>query len=242
MSYSILTLKLQKKVNMNLKEHYDHLYINAIEEIKNNQYIIDHQIDSSTDNRFGITVVIRPSLAVKNKIQDFIDKLKKDNPNQYYYPNLDIHITVLSIISCYNGFDLKTVSIPEYVKVIQKSIDGIKDLEIHFEGITASNSAIMIQGFPSNDLLNQLRNNLRENFKNSNLQQSIDARYTIQTAHSTVMRFRDKIIAMESLLETLEEYRTFDFGKFKVERIELMYNDWYQRNHLTKQLHSFEFK
>src|SRR6187431_1019805 len=124
---------------MNLKEHYNRLYINAVEDIKNNQYVIDGQIDSSSDNRFGITVVIRPSLDVKNKIQDFLDELKKNNPNQYYYPNSDIHITVLSIISCYDGFDLKTVSIPEYAKVIQKSIEDIKEVEIHFEGITASN-------------------------------------------------------------------------------------------------------
>jgi len=227
---------------MNLKEHYDRLYINAVEKIKNGQYSIDRLIDSSTDNRFGITVIIRPSIDVKNKIQDFLNELKKNNPNQYYYPRSDIHITVLSIISCHDGFDVKTISIPDYSKIIQKSVENIKDLEIHFEGITASNSAIMIQGFTSNDSLNQLRNNLRENFKNSRLQQSMDARYTIQTAHSTVMRFREKMTDKEALLKTLEEYRNFDFGKFKVERIELMYNDWYQRNHLTQQLHSFELK
>ena len=100
----------------------------------------------------------------------------------------------------------------------------------------------MVQGFTSSDSLNQLRNNLRKNFKNSGLQQSMDARYTIQTAHLTVMRFREKIIDKEALLKTLEEYRTLDFGKFKVEKLELMYNDWYQRNHLTQQLHSFELK
>ncbi|HEU4789067.1 MAG TPA: 2'-5' RNA ligase family protein [Flavobacterium sp.] len=224
---------------MNLKEHYNSLYVNSIENIKKDQYIIDHLIDSSSDNRFGITVLIRPSLEVKNKIQDFLNELKKSNPNQYYYPNSDIHITVLSIISCHDGFDLKTISIPEYRKIIQKSIEDIKDLEIHFEGITASNSAIMIQGFTNNNSLDQLRDNLRTNFKNSGLQQSIDSRYAIQTAHSTVIRFREKIIDKEALLKSLEEYRTFDFGKFKVEKIELVHNDWYQREHFTQQLYSF---
>ena len=227
---------------MNLKEHYNHLYLNSIEKIKNNHYAIDQLIDSSSDNRFGITVVIRPSFDVQDKIQDFLNELKKSNPNQYYYPNSDIHITVLSIISCYDGFDLKSILIPEYAEIIQKSIENIKDLEIHFHGITASNSAVMIQGFPNSNSLDTLRDNLRTNFKNSKLQQSIDARYAIQTAHSTVMRFRDKITEKESLLKTLEEYRTFDFGKFKVEKIELVHNDWYQRNHLTQQLHSFELK
>lgn len=210
---------------MNLKEHYNRLYVDSIEKIKNNHYSIDNLIDSSSDNRFGITVLIRPSLEVKNKIQGFLTELKKSNPNQYYYPNLDIHITVLSIISCHNGYDLKTISIPEYSKIIQKSIEDIKDLEIHFQGVTASNSDIMVQGFINNNSLDQLRNNLRRNFKNSELQQSIDSRYAIQTAHSTVMRFREKIIDKNALLKTLEEYRDFDFSQFKVEKIELVHND-----------------
>ena len=227
---------------MDLKEHYNHLYINAIEKIKNNHYTIDYQIDSVPDNRLGITVIIEPPLEVKNKIQGFIDELKKSNPNQYYYPNSGIHITVLSIISCYEGFDLKTISIPEYVKNIQKSIEDINDFEIHFQGITASSSAVMIQGFTNTNSLNQLRNNLRTNFKQSGLQQSIDARYIIKTAHSTVMRFREKIIDKETLLETLEKYRSSDFGKFKVEKIEFVQNDWYQREQYTEQLHSFDLK
>ena len=227
---------------MNLKEHYNQLYIDAVEKIKSDQYSIDQLIDSSSDNRFGITVVIRPSIDVKNKIQGFLTELKKSNPNQYYYPNSDIHITVLSIISCHDGFDLKTISIPAYSTIIQKSIECIKKLEIHFQGVTASNSAILVQGFINDNSLNQLRENLRINFKNSGLSQSIDSRYAIHTAHSTVMRFRDKIRDKETLLKTLEKYRNFDFGKFKIEQIELMHNDWYQRYHFTQKLHSFELK
>lgn len=227
---------------MNLKEHYNRLYINSLEKIKNDQYSIDQLIDSSSDNRFGITLLIRPSLEVKNKIQGFLNELKKSNPNQYYYPNSDIHITVLSVISCYEGLDLRTISVHEYNKIIQKSIEDIENFEIHFQGITASNSAIMIQGFPSNNALDQIRKNLRVNFGNSHLQKSIDKRYIIQTAHSTVVRFSDKILDKESLFETLEKYRAFDFGKFNVEKIELVFNDWYQRNHLVQNLSHFELE
>lgn len=227
---------------MNLQEHYNRLYINAVKKIKNDHYTTDPLINSSSDNRFGITVIIRPSLDIRNKIQGFINELKKENPNQYYYPNSDIHITVLSIISCHDGFDLKTISIPDYNTIIRKSIEGIKDLEIHFKGITASNSAIMVQGFTNDNSLNELRENLRTNFKNSGLSQSIDARYAIQTAHSTVVRFREKISDKEALLKILEEYRSYDFGKFKIEKIELVHNDWYHRNHLVQPLHSFELK
>ncbi|MNS07796.1 hypothetical protein D3C72_392470 [compost metagenome] len=171
---------------MDLTQHYNHLYNESVETIAANRYQIDPLIDSATDNRFGITLIIRPDAAIKNKIQGFLDDLRAIDSEQYYYPDSDIHITVLSIISCYDGFDLATISVSDYVAIIEKSLLGIKDITINFQGITASSSAIMLQGFTDSDSLNDLRNNLRTHFTNSPLEQSIDKRYSIQTAHVTV--------------------------------------------------------
>lgn len=224
---------------MDLTQHYNHLYNESVETIAADRYQIDPLIDSATDKRFGITLIIRPDVATKNKIQGFLDELRAIDPEQYYYPDSDIHITVLSIISCYDRFDLATISVPDYVAIIEKSLLGIKDITINFQGITASSSAIMLQGFTDSDSLNDLRNNLRSHFTNSALEQSIDKRYSIQTAHVTVARFRKKISNTEKLIDTLEKYRNFDFGIFKVEKYNLVYNDWYQREKFVKELHEF---
>ncbi|WP_231481145.1 hypothetical protein [Sediminibacter sp. Hel_I_10] len=85
---------------MNLESHYKKLYNESISKISSDSYEIDELIDSKKDNRFGITLLIRPSIEIKEKIQNFIKEIKKIEPNQYYYPNSDIHITVMSIISC----------------------------------------------------------------------------------------------------------------------------------------------
>jgi 2'-5' RNA ligase len=225
---------------MNLKKHYDTLYKESIEKIAADNYHIDNQIDSLSDNRFGLTLIIRPDIQTKNNIQGFLDELKEIDPDQYYYPISDIHITAMSIISCYDGFDLSMISIPNYVSIIDKSFVNIHDIEINFQGITASPSAIMIQGFPNTNSLNDLRNNLRTNFRSSGLEESIDKRYSIQTAHSTVARFRKPISNKEKLIEILEKYRDFNFGKFKVENYYLVYNDWYQREKSVKELHEFQ--
>ncbi|MDI1307447.1 MAG: mutarotase [bacterium] len=225
---------------MDLKQHYTALYNESIEKIVTNMYQIDNQIDSLSDNRFGITLLIRPNSETKKNIQSFLDELKQIDPEQYYYPSSDIHITVLSIISCYDGFDLETISIPDYVAIIEKSLVGIQDIAINFQGITASPSAIMLLGFTNSDSLDVLRNNLRTNFTNSGLEESIDKRYSINTAHATVARFRKEINHKEKLIEILEKYRNFDFGKFKVEKYLLAYNDWYQRKQFVKELHEFQ--
>lgn len=225
---------------MDLEKHYHKLYIESIEKILSDDYQTDKRIDAVSDNRYGITLLVRPDIQIKNKIQGFLNELQKIDPTQYYYPNSDIHITILSIISCYDGFDLANLSVPDYVTIIEKSLAGIKDTEISFRGITASAAAIMIQGFTNNTDLDNFRSNLRDGFKNSKLEQSIDKRYSIASFHSTVVRFRNKIKNKDSLLTILDNYRDHDFGTFKIKQFELVCNDWYQREQFTQELHVFK--
>jgi len=224
---------------MNLADHYDNLYQNSIDEIRTEGCKTDSLIKSPNDNRFGITLLIRPPLLVKKRIEIFLNELKNIDNQQYYYPLSDIHITVMSIISCYDGFDLKNISIPNYIRIIEKSIQDVGKFRIKFKGITASTSTIMIQGFYG-EILNTLRNNLRINFQKSHLEQTIDKRYSIKTGHSTVVRFQNKLEQENNYLEALEKYKDFDFGEFDVNRVELVFNDWYQRKEHVKTLNYFD--
>lgn len=224
---------------MDLAAHYNQLFTESSKAILDKNYVIDSTIDVENDNRFGITLLIRPPEIIKNKIQSFLNELKKEDPSQYYYPNSDIHITVLSIISCYDGFRLNQINPEAYISLIQENLAVLQNLEINFNGITASNSTIMIQGFPTNDSLNSFRDLLRKAFQNSSLEQSIDSRYTLFTAHISVCRFRKPINSTEKLISLLEKYRKTDFGKFEVKQIELVHNDWYQKKEKTQILNSF---
>ncbi|MFD1602458.1 2'-5' RNA ligase family protein [Flavobacterium artemisiae] len=224
---------------MNLQEHYDQLYKTAKEAILDGKYSIDSLIKNESDSRFGITLLIRPSDEIKSEIQLLLYDLRKAEPEQYFYPDSDIHITVMSIISCSEEFALNQISPNDYIEIICKSLVEVDRIKIQFKGITASPSAIMIQGFPTDETLNNLRNKLRENFKNSGLQQSIDSRYTISAAHATVMRFQDKLQDPKKLIEISEKYRDYDFGEFEVKNLELVYNDWYQRKSNTRVLGDF---
>lgn len=225
---------------MNLVEHYTNLYKDAIQKIEADSYQTDRLMDS-VDNRSGLTLIIRPNIKVKNNIQLFLDDLKAIEPDQYYYRGSDLHVTVLAIISCYIGFDLSQILLADYVALIKKSIAGQKHFEIEFKGVTASPSCIMIQGFLNNRTLNDIRDSLRVNFKSSDLQQSIDQRYSLQTAHSTVVRFRNRFAKKDEFIKVLEKYRNFYFGTITVDTLELVHNDWYQRKENVKELYRFNF-
>lgn len=224
---------------MNLQEHYNELYKKSSNAILAGNFKLDSQINNISDSRFGITLLIRPSDEIKANIQSFLDELKAIDPEQYYYPDSDLHITVMGIISCYDGFSLNKIKIKEYLEIIQQSMVELDTIEIEFRGVTASPSALMIQGFPTDESLNNFRDKLRENFKKSTLEQSIDSRYAIATAHSTVMRFQEKLQNPEKLIDVVKKYRDYNFGEFQVENLELVYNDWYQREKNT--IHLAEF-
>lgn len=224
---------------MNLQEQYNQLFQESSKAISEGNLIIDSQINDALDSRFGITLLIRPSDEIKAQIQLLLNELRAIDSLQYYYPNSDIHITLMSIISCYEGFTLNKIRIEKYVEIIQKSLLEVDKIKIDLKGVTASPSAIMIQGFPTDESLNNLRDKLRENFKNSNLQQSIDSRYTISTAHSTVMRFQEKLDNPEKMIAVVAKFRDHDFGEFTVNKLELVYNDWYQRKSNTIDLADF---
>ncbi|RQO71279.1 mutarotase [Pedobacter sp. KBW01] len=223
---------------MNLSEHYNKLYRDAVTKIAVGKYEIDPLIDDETDKRLGITLVIRPDLATNTQIQEFLAEVKAIEPDQYFYHNSDIHITLMSIISCYVGFDLNDIDVQDYVSLVHEVLARHKGFKIQFKGLTASPSCILIQGFLT-ETLNQIRDDLRVAFKNSDLQQSIDKRYAIQTAHATIVRFRKPLQNPVALVNLLEKYRDFDFGTFEVKQIELVYNDWYQRERFVKKLHVF---
>lgn len=227
---------------MDLVKHYDKLYEESIEKIKQDAYCIDKFIDSTDDARYGITLVIRPDENLKNEIQKFLNKLKIIEPNQYFYPASDIHVTVMSIISCYDGFDLSQISIAEYIKIIEKSIQGCSGFDIEFRGLTTSPSCVMVQGFLSSETLDKIRDNLRKNFKSSNLQQSLDKRYSIQSAHSTVVRLREKLKNRDEYLDFIKQHRNFYFGKFPVDTVELVFNDWYLRKKYVKRICLFKLQ
>jgi len=226
--------------NKKLNKIYQDLYHQACLKILGGDYSVDKNIDNALDQRFGITLLIRPQLEVKNTIQNFLKELKAIEPEQYYYPNSDLHITVLSIISCYVGFNLENISVDEYSKIISKSLESINEFEIEFKGITASESAIMIQGFPKDKTLNSIRENLRTHFYQSDLQQSMDKRYPLITAHLTVVRFKEKLKDVARFMNCIKKYKDDDFGISKVERLHLVYNDWYQREKKVQVLKEFK--
>ncbi|WP_181306744.1 2'-5' RNA ligase family protein [Rufibacter sp. XAAS-G3-1] len=227
---------------MNLQDHYTHLWEQAAAEFAQGRYELDLFIDSPADTRRGVTLLARPDSSVKKEIHGLLKELARLEPAQYYYPAPDIHLTVLSIISCYPGFTADLIEPQAYTDLLEEALRDIPSLEIAYAGLTASPSCVLVQGFPKNDALEHLRENVRKAFRASKLQQSLDQRYTISTAHSTVVRFRRPLARPQAFLQQLKECRKRVFGVSEINTLELVCHDWYQRKGTTQTLATFDLK
>jgi 2'-5' RNA ligase len=226
-------------MSIELAQLYDNLFDRSIGQINRGEIEIDRQIDNDKDRRRGLTLLIRPHDEIKARVREFQEQMLDIDGQQYYQPVSDLHVTALSIISCYEGFDLNQVRVFDYEQIIFQSLEKISEFRLQFKGITASRGAVMVQGFPVGEGLNILRNSLRNNFKVTNLQQSIDSRYKQATAHMTSVRFRKELCSPNKFVNLLREHRTTEFGEMNVKSLELVYNDWYQTSNIAKTLHSF---
>lgn len=224
-----------------LERHYNHLYTNSIEKIKNGDYQLDDKLnDSGLDQRLGITLIARITGESKQNIQKFLLNVQNIEPDQYYYLNGDLHITIMPLITSHIGFDVNSVPVEDYVHLIKESVADIESFNIIFKGITASPSCIMIQGFLADDTLDQLRDKIRKTFRESKLKNTLDDRYPLITAHSTAIRFRQEIKDPSKLLDLLKTYEDTLFGTLEVKSLELTLNNWYHS--ISDTLYTFNLK
>lgn len=218
---------------------YGRLWEESYPQFQNGVFQLDSLILSPEDQRRGITLLARITNPVDQEISCFLNDANSLEPHQYYYPASDLHLTILSIITCVEGFHLSSIDPQEYAEVIRNYCSQYHSFKIAFRGLTASNSCIMVQGFPDDDQLNSLREDLREGFSASHFCHSIDSRYPIKTAHSTVIRFQNPVGDSNSFVKLLEKYRDHEFGVLEVNQLELVFNDWYQTKSNTILLDRF---
>lgn len=215
--------------SVELKEKYDALYNVAVPSIKSNGIALDRYLDDPKDDRKGLSLILQPSAAIAEKVELFLSDAKRIEPELYVQPIADLHVTVMSIISCREGFDYRRIDLKPYIECIAQSLRESIPFGLQFNGVSLSPEAVMICGFPQSQELEHIRNRFRENFNTSGLFHTLDIRYKTELAHMTALRHRIPLQDCGAFLEFIQRYREFDFGTMTVSRLQLVETDWYAR-------------
>ena len=224
---------------MDLAAHYDALRQAALPCLARGAAELDTLLDSPLDTRRGLTVLARPPAAITAAIETLLADFRSLEPRQYYYPAADVHLTILSLISAHAGFSLAAIEPAAYAQAVREALRGLPPFAIRYAGLTAVPGGVLVQGFPLDEGLLHLREALRAHFRQAGLAHSIDQRYRLQTAHSTVIRFRQPLASPAQLVAALARCRQQLIGTFEVRTVELVFGDWYQRAQHTQQLATY---
>ena len=219
---------------------YDQILSRTLLHLQDHRFQVDNFLSAlESDTRRGLTLLFRPPQEFQAKLSSILAELQAVCPGQYAYPSSDWHTTVLSIISCFPRFQLDHIDAKTYCEVLTQCLKAIPPFKVELRGLTCSAGAVMIQGFFTPGTLNVIRQNIRQAFQSTDLHQTIDQRYVLETAHITILRFQQPVTNPKPLLDYIQQYRNSHYGTFTVNTLELVYNDWYQRQSSTTPIQSF---
>jgi 2'-5' RNA ligase len=230
----------QKDVRRRLQKRYDKLWSAAIGKIRTGKIESDRVLAGGlVDHRRGLTLIARPTVEVREKVATFLRELRRLEPDQYYYARADLHLTILSLFTATVAYKRFLAHTEKYLAAVESALQKAGPMRIEFAGITASPGAIMIQGFPDSEALNDLRDNLREQLRIRGLTRGLDVRYRLETAHMTVARFRAPLRDSEHFASALARSRRRSFGSTTIKNLSLVTNDWYMTHRTLETLNPY---
>lgn len=194
----------------------------------------------ASDGRRGLTVIARPDPAVAASIEDMLRTLAALEPQQYYYPQSDFHITVLSLFTATEDYAPRLQHLGEYRDAAAAVLAATPAFTIDTVGITLAAGAVLAQSFPHGSALDTLREGLRAELRSRGLGAGLDERYRLVTAHSTIIRFAAPLSAPEHFTQALAEFRNAPFGSTRVAALELVFNDWYMSRDTLQTIETFQ--
>jgi 2'-5' RNA ligase len=194
------------------------------------------------DPRRGATLVARPNANVRKRVEEFLREAAAICPGQHFYKPAELHVTVLAVIPGSESWRKYVHRLPACRTVLDEVLKKCRAFSLKFHGVTVSPEAVLVQGFPQDDALVRLRDELRSALRDRGVGENLDRRYKIVAAHLTVMRFSHPKADWKRLLDFLQAHRETDFGETRFQSLQLIWNDWCASAGVTRTVQEYELK
>jgi len=219
-----------------LRKTYDTWYQNNRAPILNGQWkLVDKELLSKpeSDNLRGLNLISYLPRHINKVIDEqLLPQLTPVISNgEFVIPPNGRHITILDILPHNSGLSTEEVSsqAKEYSDAITESLSGNVVVPlIKLCGIFASPDGITIQGYPANERLAQLRDQLRNAINETGLINLEHKKYKIQTAHVALVKFTDPLDG-KKLLEVVDRLRDISLGDFEIGELVLNISPRYDK-------------
>lgn len=149
--------------------------------------ILTQELESPhTDMRCGVNIICRPPIHVVHYIESIQKYLRVFEPDQYYYPPADLHLTLVEICHSRTPEDVCRIADvvgPEISRIAATTSPPKLDSPM----LVFDSHAVALNFLPTDDALQNTRRSILEEL--SDIEISIDPRHEIKSAHVTLMRY-----------------------------------------------------
>ena len=203
-----------------LEKHYQNIFDQNKEILLQGGKGDEYLLHPDTDTRMALTLVIRVKECTE-QIEAYLGKVKEIEPDLYYYPKTDLHITVLDILRGVPNRQLPD-NLDDYVACIEACAKKVQPFDIMLQGTTLSDNAVLINGYYEEEL-EKMRQLLRKNLWESHLE--LEERYETFSSHVSVARIKSCLSNPNEFVEST--ITDVIFGKIHVDEMEMVFHDWY---------------
>ncbi len=195
---------------------------------------------NKSDNRRGFTLLARPAQPTAQEIYKTVQSLSDPLGEQYVQPIADLHTTVLSVIPGSSAYANHAPILPDCISAVEAAVNSVgRTFEIEYRGIIASSDSLLAKGYPTTEVLQQLRDAILQNLVDLKLEDRFDRRYPMVAAHMTVCRFIQQPADMPALERALQGLKDHTFGLSPIRQLELVEQDWYMRTETLNRKRTF---
>jgi len=228
------------KIKMDQNNIYKSLYKKNIQYIKSNNITIDNNLlNLNNDRRLGLSIILRPGYEFKPFYNSLLSDFKNIDPEQYYYPFEDLHITVFEFIPAYTDFQIDDFELNKYISIFKNIFKDEMPFIIDFSGIVFVKTAGIIKGYDKNRLFN-IREKIRINLKKNNIK--VKERYKSKTAHMTFCRFINNISNLDLFIQFIEKTQDYIFKREIINSIDMVIHDWYNISRKCRLIKRISFR
>lgn len=186
-----------------------------------------HVDDDWQNQRVGLTLVVPLPVHWTRNLGFAMAKLKEFEPEQYYYPAKDLHLTVIDLVAGKVNQQLTDFPLAKIKATLAKSLTQAKAFDWELRGLVATDGAVIACGYYSPELM-ALRKQVRETFKAAGT--PVSEHRPAFTAHVTVARYRKLLSDPGAFLGMVDNLRNIGFGATKVQTVNLVWHDWYNHH------------
>lgn len=217
----------EDKILKELEALYSKINSEGREAIQNSQEKIDLFLNNlEQDRRFGLTLLIKIPKKITGSFRRIEEEIQKVEPEQYFYPETDLHLTVVDLVSASAGFKKDETLIGKSIQLMENAVKRVRPFTIRFQGIITSNAAVLVKGF-YRDGLPDLRHQMRKIAHEEGI--NLQERYQSISAHSTMVRFKSAFQNRREFLTVVQNFHDLEIGTVLVNELELVIHDWYNR-------------